>query len=121
MTRAARLTVPTIEVRIYGNSAPDRDTGLPIASLPGAIRDTIAAHSNNFTSEFMTGHNRIAGQGRIAINDVKISATDTTGFHPDDQLIGLWIWIWSTANPNVARTSDDHCAHKSPLYSLAKG
>src|SRR6266699_4785723 len=79
------------------------------------LRD-VAAHGNNLARELMTRHDRIACQGRVAIHDMQVSATNTTRPHSYHQSVRFRRRVWEAPYPYVARSVNDSCTHACPLF-----
>src|SRR5258708_5058110 len=49
---------------------------------------------------------------------MQISATDTTCFHANEQLIRTWSGVWHTAHSKAGRGIDDHSTHRRFILFL---
>src|SRR6266436_7162477 len=115
MTCTTGLAIAAVYIRLDCDSSSDGQFHIPGAN---SLRD-VAAYSNHRASELMPGHDRIAYQRRVAINNMQVSATYTTGIHSYHKLIWFRSRVGNIPDSNLTRCIDDSGAHiYTPLASM---
>ena len=114
MARTTRIAITTVQVGLDCNSAPNRY----VRSFFPVPLSNVASQCHNLARKLVTGDDRIAGQWRIAINNMQIGAADTTCTHSNEHFIWTRSGVWHIVHPNDARSINDHSTHRRLILSF---